>query len=512
MAWMIQHNRTGDDVKRSLKNIPCCIPTGTPTHIPHITRSNGGDIQHLKDFPWAHRTMPFEERLNEAISLGTKLEDERAAMGRTLSPETIHYRFPNFGIITLSAIRMLAQVVFTRRVAEQLVRLESWIDKDVRQANPAFSVALKKRLFKDPGFGTMSFSPDYIVHTAMHKETFFSICHDSWLDEGAIAFLQLTLARCYGQDDKTLFMPPLTPGLEWGYGRHLLATGAPTKMFAVVHMGDHWGVAYFDLQDCTIAFGDSQHRDTPLDQITNIVNWLSPSDRRTDWDKALLNIGHQSFPVQQQSDSFSCGILAIMSIERACNPYVDWSSHTSPAAQRIRFLQLLSGFTQIRNDASFAAYWSHHAWIPKQTQHEEFIDNIKHVSILQKKEKQMEDQQEELRILQGFSEKSKRDSKKRMEEKVRLFKERLTANGTLTDKLSDKPGESGEIRSADDDKSDDNNEKVERVGKSVASEPITSPRPRKKVKKEVNALPSLDRTSKQKSDYDQSIAGHRNST
>jgi hypothetical protein len=112
----------------------------------------------------------------------------------------------------------------------------------------------QRRLFEDPGFCTLSFSPDYVVHTSIYKESLLSICDRSWLDGDSITFLQLTLARCYGQDDKTLVMPPLLEGENWSHGQDFLLTGAFTKMFAIVHMGNHWGVAYFDLQALPLLF------------------------------------------------------------------------------------------------------------------------------------------------------------------------------------------------------------------------------------------------------------------
>lgn len=214
----------------------------------------------------------------------------------------------------------------------------------VKRDDPALSTYLIKQLFKEKGYEMKLFEPAYTT-ISIHKEIIHSICSTSQLTDDAISFILLALARCYGQDDKTLFMPPLN-GLNWSYGKMRIAKRTPTRMFSIIHMGDHWGVVLFDLHAYTIAFGDSLTREAPLESIRAIVDWLSMDQQdRQAWDEALLNI--QSFPVQQQSDSFSCGILAIMAIERRCNPYVDWKPHTSPQAQRIRFLRLLSAFSKV---------------------------------------------------------------------------------------------------------------------------------------------------------------------
>ncbi|KAG0274609.1 hypothetical protein BGZ95_009626 [Linnemannia exigua] len=108
-------------------------------------------------------------------------------------------------------------------------------------------------------------------------------------------------------------------------------------------MGDHWGAVHFDLKARVITSGDSLGRDTPVTTIKTMLDWLDPpEDERLIWEKALMTVPYQSFPVQLQDDSHSCGLLAALAIEQLCNKLVKWNERSiSPLGLRIRYLRLL---------------------------------------------------------------------------------------------------------------------------------------------------------------------------
>ncbi|KAF9536565.1 hypothetical protein EC957_010428 [Mortierella hygrophila] len=361
--------------------------------------------------------------------MGSTLETKFDGAERCASSHLIYYRLEPFGIVSLFTARLLAQVIFTKRLAGRLIDLEAWITTVVKEDNPAFSTYLIEQLFKDKDYESKQFEPAY-TKISVRKEIIYSICSISQLTDDAISFILLTLARCYGQDDKTLFMPPLN-GQDWNYGKALIAKRTPTRMFSIIHMDGHWGVVFFDLHAHTIAFGDSLNRGVPLESIKAIVDWISMADDRTDrqaWDIALLNI--QSFPVQQQSDSFSCGILAIRAIERRCNPYVDWKPHTSPQAQRIRFLRLLSNFSKIEDDMFFSAYWKHHTLIPYETHVDEVVELMQWELGRQAEAKQQWEAEWKRLQNEKAEEYCRRKTKQEQDEVLRRFHERKRAEET----------------------------------------------------------------------------------
>ncbi|KAK3805279.1 MAG: hypothetical protein J3R72DRAFT_477096 [Linnemannia gamsii] len=427
-VWRLHSNTTGQLVKASDKLIPHCVSTGPITHVPILTRANRSRLQNFNDFPWQHKTLPSEEKLREVTAMGSKALVALARGDRCSSEHYLYYRLEPFGIISLFTARLLVQIVETKKLARKLIDLERWITAVVRKQDPAFASYLMDELFNQGSYGLKEFNPTYTTKISVYKDTFYTICSTNWLSDDAIESILLTLARCYGQDGETLFMPPqLVDG--WGHGKALLAKGTPTRMFSIIHMGDHWGVAYFDLRAYTIAFGDSLTRAPPLASIKTIVDWLSSNGNRLAWDKALLNI--QLFPVQQQSDSFSCGILAIMAIERRCNLYVDWEPHTSPQAQRIRFLRLLSNFSKIEEDAFFGAYWKRHPMTPHETHVDEVIDLLRWYRGKQEKEEREWNAEQKRLQDEKIAEHSQREAKERRNEILHRFYKRQQAEEAL---------------------------------------------------------------------------------
>jgi hypothetical protein len=101
---------TGEFVKNSYREIPDWVATGPVEHIPVLTRSNRRQLQNWDDFPWAHKTLPSEDKVSQVISMGTKLETKYAGAERCASAHLIYYRLGSFGIISLFTARLLAQV------------------------------------------------------------------------------------------------------------------------------------------------------------------------------------------------------------------------------------------------------------------------------------------------------------------------------------------------------------------------------------------------------------------
>lgn len=153
-------------------------------------------------------------------------------------------------------------------------------------------------------------------------------------------------AGCYGQSKETLFMPPpFSPfEREWSQGRKLLEKAR--LMFVVVHLEQRWGVARFDLDLKVISFGDPLGDPAPALQIQEVINWLDPSPKElANWRRAMASIS--VFPIPQRNSPGSREVGALMAIEMSCNPYVTWESYESPLYHRIRFLKVLTTYTEV---------------------------------------------------------------------------------------------------------------------------------------------------------------------
>jgi hypothetical protein len=139
--------------------------------------------------------------------------------------------------------------------------------------------------------------------------------------------------------------PPVSPfEREWSEGRKLLEKAR--VMFVVVFLEQRWGVARFDLNLKVISFGDPLGHPAPALPIQEVINWLDPPPKElATWTRALASIS--VFPIPQHNSPGSREVVALMAIEMSCNRYVAWESYESPLYHRIRFLKVLTTYTEV---------------------------------------------------------------------------------------------------------------------------------------------------------------------
>lgn len=199
-----------------------------------------------------------------------------------------------------------------------------------------------------PNVAKSCYSTRFQLDMANEMHVILSLTSDELLNDDAIMAVLLFFQRVYGSEG-SLFLAPtyLLYGGQWDYGKENLHRS--NRIFAVIHMKEqkHWGVACFDLRRRTIAFGDSLEENQypiPMDKLREVVSWLKPQTGPEMWDEALANV--KRFPVLQQHDGVSCGIMATIAIEQAVNEYFAWGA-ASPASTRIRYLRLLTAYTKV---------------------------------------------------------------------------------------------------------------------------------------------------------------------
>jgi len=204
---------------------------------------------------------------------------------------------------------------------------------------------------KEPGILRVMFHTEFELDTFTGMPAILSLGGEEWLNDEALRGILAFFQRIYGQGGQILFLPPL--GLQfgdrWCFGKEHITRGCAKKVFMVVHMENHRGAACFDLQEYSVAFGDSLRCRAPRDELQRIVEWLKPLMGQPErWDQALNEI--QQFRVPQQQDQVSCGVMASTAIERAVNQHFAWEEEVSPLSLRIRYLRLLTAYTKVSFD------------------------------------------------------------------------------------------------------------------------------------------------------------------
>ncbi|KAF9997015.1 hypothetical protein BGZ80_007107, partial [Entomortierella chlamydospora] len=253
------------------------------------------------------------------------------------------------------------------KIAEGFKRVKKWFETNVRRMDATFSAWFLSRMksVENDVLGIV-FVPDFYDNKLVTKHL-LTVCHEEWLQDDAIKAILYFFSRCYGHGTKNLFVPPAYTD----DGRSFEPDQKTEKIFSIVDMGQHWGTVCFDLKNCQISFGDSLNQPIPMNAVEKILDSIPlrvPGSRDFfKWNRALRRI--QTFSVPRQYDSFSCGILAVNAIERDLNRHVEWDEY-SPEYHRIRFLRLLTGYTEIlcsvEDDEIYKAYMDN---VPDDTQH-----------------------------------------------------------------------------------------------------------------------------------------------
>ncbi|KAK3807549.1 MAG: hypothetical protein JOS17DRAFT_797122 [Linnemannia elongata] len=126
----------------------------------------------------------------------------------------------------------------------------------------------------------------------------------------------------------------------------------------------------FREEQIVISFGDPLDDPAPALQIQEVINWLDPSPKElANWRRAMASIS--VFPIPQRNSPGSREVGALMAIEMSCNPYVTWESYESPLYHRIRFLKVLTTYTEIREDPICKAYFQKKPYVEHPSQIEE---------------------------------------------------------------------------------------------------------------------------------------------
>ncbi|KAK3818294.1 MAG: hypothetical protein JOS17DRAFT_778288 [Linnemannia elongata] len=126
----------------------------------------------------------------------------------------------------------------------------------------------------------------------------------------------------------------------------------------------------FREEQIVISFGDPLGDPAPALQIQEVINWLDPSPKElANWRRAMASIS--VFPIPQRNSPGSREVGALMAIEMSCNPYVTWESYESPLYHRIRFLKVLTTYTEIREDPICKAYFQKKPYVEHPSQIEE---------------------------------------------------------------------------------------------------------------------------------------------
>lgn len=119
---------------------------------------------------------------------------------------------------------------------------------------------------------------------------------------------------------------------------HDLASGRRKRVVGMRNVGDnHWIAFAIDSATATIAIGDSLKKRHPL-FVSVVSGWVKRHMRQTYEEKAL--------PCTKQEDGFSCGILAMNTIEHYLDPehypLVGKTSHALAAARMERGLDIMT--------------------------------------------------------------------------------------------------------------------------------------------------------------------------
>lgn len=277
------------------------------------------------------------------------------------------------------------QIVNTVDHVHNYQRLNRWIKEDV--------AAFKKQFADWFQFEWGRWSHKHMLRTegmCLSVQVIPYFADDEWLNETILDQTLYCFRSLYGKqgNKRSLFIPidaveswitlynnptmkMTADGYTWqGRDTHSdgsydinsvgVQQGEYDKAYAIIYIGQHWGVIAIDFRTRSLAFGDSMHRtQKPHSHVRAIQHWLRenlPEKECKLWNfKATID----TLFTARQSDGGSCGAHALEAIEfdvnRTCdcsNDKIRRESCTSwaprPAlALRVRYLQQLSGYSLV---------------------------------------------------------------------------------------------------------------------------------------------------------------------
>lgn len=246
--------------------------------------------------------------------------------------------------------------------ADSLERGTRWLKNDVSKMDINFAKWLYKQMTQNDGTTVTRFKvfhPGFLPDAFVSLTSLLTLCGREWLDDDVIDWVLHFFSLCYGEEGKVLFLPPFWERHHrWAAQKDKIAGGRVRKLFTVVFFSNHWTVICFDFESHRIQYGDSLNWSVPVEKIDEVLEWLESFQPRVEDKKGAYRVDLNAMrnargfieplPIVNQTDSASCGVLALNAIEKAVNPYYDWDQHTSPLDMRVRFARMLTGYTEVR--------------------------------------------------------------------------------------------------------------------------------------------------------------------
>ncbi|KAF9346952.1 hypothetical protein BGX34_003499, partial [Mortierella sp. NVP85] len=267
---------------------------------------------------------------------------------------------------------MLAQIVHGVSFIEQLKAMDEWLTDKVKKFDANFETRWRIQLNRctlNTKFIWFGQQPT-ITHV-------LTLAEKEWLNESIMDSIIHFFRHEYGNhahgrhlfismhDISSWVLLSTNPTLEsnnfnwnWGMG---IDFEQYRKVYAFVHMKDHWGAISIDFRNREIAFGDSDHKGAPRETMRAVFLWLEKRlgiEEVEMWNKRI-----QVLTTRRVVDGGSCGVIAALAIEndvKSCggcscpeSSKEIWGSiHRKNAHyHRARYLKLLSGLFEPETEA-----------------------------------------------------------------------------------------------------------------------------------------------------------------
>ncbi|KAF8918269.1 hypothetical protein BGZ58_004881, partial [Dissophora ornata] len=177
------------------------------------------------------------------------------------------------GTFTPSAIKLLPDVIRTKKFVERIREMLTWIDGEVQDISPEFAVWFCSILLDEPGIMSRVFQSTSSITLSINSVLY--VMKEIYIDDEVVRAVMEIFSNVYGSDGRYIFIPPLQltlwkETLYQDWEREQISSGQVEKAFAVVHMPGHWGALQVDFTRRQISFGDSLSLPAPRDTIQAI--------------------------------------------------------------------------------------------------------------------------------------------------------------------------------------------------------------------------------------------------
>ncbi|KAG0350394.1 hypothetical protein BGZ54_003850 [Gamsiella multidivaricata] len=153
-----------------------------------------------------------------------------------------------------------------------------WVKEEIQVHDSNFATWFYSELLNTPGIVESVFKSAVGL---LSTRSVLYLKREDYIDDEAIRVMLELYAVNYAQDGRDLFIPPLRSELwrssnryakgTWDWQKEDVAPGRFKRAFAVVQLGDRWGVLMVDFTHKELSFGDSLLYNCLIDAVTAIM-------------------------------------------------------------------------------------------------------------------------------------------------------------------------------------------------------------------------------------------------